>query len=47
VKEGDQIWGSISVSKSRSNFRELDIKMSCHVNTDRIKRDFVNMFKFR
>ena len=47
VKKGDVISGSIANRKSKSNFRELDIKVSYHINTDRVKRDFTNMYKLR
>jgi hypothetical protein len=47
VKKGDIITGSIANRKSRTNFRELDIKISYHVNSDKVKRDFVNMYKLR
>jgi len=47
VKKGDVLSGSIAVRKSTTNFRELDIKVSYHINTDHIKRDFTNMYKLR
>ena len=47
VKKGDVISGSIANRKSKTNFRELDIKISYHINTDRVKRDFTNMYKLR
>lgn len=47
VREGDVINGSIAVRKSNSNFRELDIKVSYHTNTEQAKRDFVNLYKLR
>lgn len=47
VKKGDVISGSICMRKSLANFREQDIKISYHINTDTVKRDFVNMYKLR
>ena len=32
VAEGDEVYGSIAVRKSKSNFRELDLKISYHLN---------------
>jgi hypothetical protein len=32
VEEGDELWGSIAVRKSKSNFRELDVKISYHMD---------------
>jgi protein arginine N-methyltransferase 1 len=46
-QKGDVLSGSIAVRKSASNFREMDIKVSYHINTDHIKRDFTNMYKLR
>ncbi len=34
VKKGDEIVGSIANRKSHKNFRELDIKISYHFDTD-------------
>lgn len=47
VKKGDVISGSIANRKSLTNFRELDIKISYHINSEKVKRDFVNMYKLR
>ena len=47
VQKGDIISGSIANRKSKTNFRELDIKVSYHVNSDTVKRDFTNMYKLR
>ena len=47
VQKGDVLSGSIAVRKSLTNFRELDIKVSYHINTDTMKRDFVNLYKLR
>ena len=32
VRQGDVIYGSIACRKSKSNFRELDIKISYHID---------------
>jgi protein arginine N-methyltransferase 1 len=34
VRKGDMIYGSIANSKSKTNFRELDIKISYHINSE-------------
>ena len=47
VKKGDVIHGSIANRKSLTNFRELDIKISVHINTEKTKRDSVSMYKLR
>jgi len=47
VRSGDIIFGSIACRKSKTNFRELDIKISYHINSDLVKRDFTNMYKIR
>lgn len=41
VNEGDVLQGSIAVRKSKANFRELDIKISYHMNAPQCQRDFV------
>ena len=47
VKKGDVLRGSIANRKSKTNFRELDIKISYHIDTVKQKKDFVNMYKLR
>merc|ERR1712166_585934 len=47
VNVGDQLKGSIALRQSKVNFRELDIKISYHINGDLVKRDFTNMYKLR
>ena len=47
VRTGDVISGSIACRKSRTNFRELDIKISYHIEEVQVKRDFVNMYKLK
>lgn len=39
--------GSLACRQSKGNFRELDIKISYHVDNDENKRDFVNLYKLR
>jgi len=46
VRKGDTITGSIANRKSLTNFRELDIKISYHLNGAQ-KSDLVNMYKLR
>jgi protein arginine N-methyltransferase 1 len=47
VDVGDEIWGSIASRKSHTNFRELDIKISCHIDSNKIKKDFYSLYKIR
>ena len=47
VRKGDVIHGSIANRKSKTNFRELDIKISYHINSNNLKRDFTSMYKLR
>jgi protein arginine N-methyltransferase 1 len=44
LKRGDILHGSIATRKSLTNFRELDIKISSHVDQ---RHDAVDMFKLR
>lgn len=47
-RQGDKIEGSIAVRKSKSNFRELDIKMSFHFHSyERELSSQVKQFKLR
>lgn len=47
VQRDDILYGSIAVRKSKSNFRELDIKISYHIDNDINKKDFVCLYKLR
>jgi len=47
VRPGDKLHGSIAVRKSKTNFRELDIKISYHINAPQCNKDFVQMYKFK
>ena len=47
VREGDVLYGSLACRKSKTNFRELDIKISYHLDAVHVKRDFVNMYKLK
>ena len=47
VKQGDVLKGSIAVRKSRANFRELDVKISYHMDTPQCKQDHVQMYKLK
>jgi type I protein arginine methyltransferase len=47
VRQGDTIFGSIAVRQSKTNFRELDIKISYHIDTPIQKKEFVNMYKLK
>lgn len=47
VRQGDTLFGSIAVRQSKTNFRELDIKISYHIDTPLQKKEFVNMYKLK
>ena len=47
VYRDDVLYGSIAVRKSRQNFRELDIKISFHIDNNLNKKDFHNLYKLR
>ena len=48
VNVGDVLEGSIAVRQAKENFRELDIKISYHIDSQACgKEDFVNMYKLR
>jgi len=47
VDKGDILKGSIAVRKSNSNFRELDIKMSFHVQNRMNDKNWYQLFKIR
>ena len=47
VRTGDVMYGSIACRKSKTNFRELDIKISYHIDAAQVKRDFQNMYKLK
>jgi protein arginine N-methyltransferase 1 len=47
VNKGDVLKGSIAVRKSNSNFRELDIKLSYHIQNQYAKKDWYQLYKIR
>lgn len=47
VAKGDVLSGSIAVRKSKTNFRELDVKMSYHLDGQYEQKDFTQMYKIR
>lgn len=47
VRQNDVMTGSIAVRQSATNFRELDIKISYHIDTPLQKKDIVNMYKLK
>lgn len=47
VRRGDTLNGSIAVRQSKTNFRELDIKISYHIDSQHSKKEFVNMYKLK
>ena len=46
VENGDTLRGSIAVRKSRTNFREVDVKISCHFRGYK-EHTSVQMYKLR
>lgn len=47
VNKGDVLKGSIAVRKSKSNFRELDVKISYHLQGVFNSHDFTQQYKIR
>ena len=47
VEKGDVMKGSIAVRKGRTNFRELEIKISFHFEGPNAKFDNYQLFKLR
>lgn len=47
VNKGDVLEGSFACRKAVDNFRELDIKISFHINTPKCKENFDSMYKLR
>lgn len=47
VKKGDNLKGSIAVRKSKTNFRELDVKISYHLDAPQCNKDFIQLYKVR
>lgn len=47
VEKGDVVEGSIAVRKSRGNFRELDVKISFHHESEGVKHNFYQLYKVR
>ena len=48
VSKGDKVFGSIAVRKSVTNFRQLDIKISYHVdngNKDKEENNWYQLYK--
>ena len=47
VEKGEVVKGSIAVRKNKTNFRELDIKISFHLDGQNGKSDNYQLFKLR
>ena len=47
VKKGDILEGSFACRQSKDNFRELDIKISYHIDTSSCKHDYYNLYKLK
>ena len=47
VEQGDVLKGSVAVRKSKTNFRELDLKFSYHIDGAMCKSDYTQMYKIR
>lgn len=47
VRKGEVLKGSIAVRQSKTNFREIDVKISYHFEGQRCKEDFVQLYKVK
>lgn len=47
VKRGEEIYGSLACRQDRGNFRELNIKMSCHLQNQKVSKHFDMQYKFK
>ena len=47
VRKGDTLYGSLACRQDRTNFRELNIKISYHIDAPQCKKDFEQQYKFK
>lgn len=47
VRKNDVIKGAVAVRKSKTNFREIDVKFSYHIDAPQCKKDFIQLYKVR
>jgi hypothetical protein len=47
VRKGEVLKGSIAVRKSKTNFRELDVKISYHFDGSQCSEHFVQLYKIK
>lgn len=47
VRKGETIYGSIATRQDKVNFRELNIKISFHMDEERIQKHFFQQYKFK
>ena len=47
VKKGDVVTGSIAVRKAVVNFRQIDVKISYHINNQKGKEDWYQLYKIQ
>jgi hypothetical protein len=47
VRKGEVLKGSIAVRKSKSNFREIDVKISYHFEGSQCTQHFVQLYKVK
>lgn len=47
VRKGDVLYGSIANRRDRTNFRELNIKISYHIEAPQCKQNFDQQYKFK
>lgn len=47
VRKGDVITGSIAVRKALVNFRQIDVKISYHINTQKKKENWYQLYKIQ
>lgn len=47
VRKGDVLYGSIATRQDKTNFRELNVKISYHIDEKHIKKSFFQQYKFK
>ena len=47
VRKGDTLYGSIATRQDKINFRELNIKVSYHIDAAQCKKHYEQQYKFK
>lgn len=47
VRKGETLYGSIATRQDTTNFRELNIKISFHIEEQRVQKHFFQQYKFK